>query len=222
MLAVQLAKAFGASVTGVDDATKLDLIRSLGADHVIDYGREDFTRRDERYDLIVDIPGNHSFSECRRARPNGKYVLIGHDQFGTAGRRVLGGLPRFMKLMAISPFVKQLPRLSFSLPARRDSMAVLAPFVRPAPPEPPAPGVPSVIVTSVSVTDAEDERTLQRSGLRRPRLRSRRHASRGHGRTGAHPILADRDEQPEDTAQRRLFAGTTILFHRDSRCRRRH
>jgi NADPH:quinone reductase-like Zn-dependent oxidoreductase len=126
MIALQLAKASGANVTGVDSAAKLDLVRSLGADQVIDYGQQDFTRGDERYDLIVDIPGNHSFPECRRAlTPHGIYVLVGHDLFGTVGRRVLGSLPRFMKLMAMTPFVSQLPRLTFSMPAKRESMAVL-------------------------------------------------------------------------------------------------
>ena len=66
-IAVQLAKAFGADVTGVDCTSKLDMVRSIGADQVIDYTQEDFTRRGERYDLIFDIPGNHSLSDCRRA-----------------------------------------------------------------------------------------------------------------------------------------------------------
>ena len=61
-IAVQLAKAFGADVTGVDCTSKLDMVRSIGADQVIDYTQEDFTRRGERYDLIFDIPGNHSLS----------------------------------------------------------------------------------------------------------------------------------------------------------------
>src|SRR5215211_6454938 len=75
-LAVQIAKAYGASVTGVDSAGKLEMVRSLGADRVIDYAREDFTRSAERYDLIFDIPGNRPFAECRRAlAPEGKYVL---------------------------------------------------------------------------------------------------------------------------------------------------
>jgi NADPH:quinone reductase-like Zn-dependent oxidoreductase len=95
-------------VTGVDHTTKLDLVCSLGADHVIDYTREDFTRRGERYDMIFDVPGNHPYADIRRAlAPDGTYVLIGHDLFGGAGRRWLGSLPRFLGLMAISPFSKQ-------------------------------------------------------------------------------------------------------------------
>ncbi|MEE9184328.1 MAG: NAD(P)-dependent alcohol dehydrogenase [Acidimicrobiia bacterium] len=107
--AVQLAKSYGADVTGVDSAGKLDMVRSIGADHVIDYIQEDFTQSGERYDLILDIPGNHSMSELRRAlTPEGTYVLIGHDLFGASGGRFLGsGIPRFLKLLVSSPFVSQ-------------------------------------------------------------------------------------------------------------------
>ncbi len=72
-LALQMMKAHGAHVTAVDSTGKLDMLRSLGADEVIDYTREDFTRRGARYDLIFDVPGNHTFSACRRAlKPDGK------------------------------------------------------------------------------------------------------------------------------------------------------
>jgi NADPH:quinone reductase-like Zn-dependent oxidoreductase len=124
--AVQVAKAYGATVTGVDRTEKLELVRSLGADRVIDYTREDFTRGGERYDLIFDIPGNHPFSDCRRVlAPEGKYVLIGHDQFGAAGGRWLGSLPQFFRLVVRSPFVKQLSGLRFSTPRKQDLMARL-------------------------------------------------------------------------------------------------
>ncbi len=107
--AVQLAKSYGADVTGVDRAAKLDMVRSIGADGVIDYAQEDFTQSGERYDLILDIPGNHSLSDSRRALTSeGTYVLIGHDRFGAAGGRLLGsGIPRFLKLLMSSPFVSQ-------------------------------------------------------------------------------------------------------------------
>src|SRR5207249_4359594 len=76
--AVQIAKSFGTEVTGVCSTRNVDLVQSIGADHVIDYTKEDFTKTDQRYDIIYDLDGNHSFSERRRILgPNGKYVMIG-------------------------------------------------------------------------------------------------------------------------------------------------
>jgi len=87
--AVQIAKSFGTEVTGVCSARNVDLVRSIGADHVIDYTKEDFTKTDQRYDLIFDLVGNHSFSERRRIlNPNGICVMAGiggagwHDGMG--------------------------------------------------------------------------------------------------------------------------------------------
>lgn len=129
--AVQIAKAYGADVTGVDRAEKLNMIQSLGADHVLDYTREDYTQGNERYDLIVDIPGNRSFSACRRAlTPEGKYVLIGHDHYDAMGRRVFGSIPRFVKLMLLSIKESQLPETDFATPPKRDSMAILSNFLK--------------------------------------------------------------------------------------------
>src|SRR6266851_3370485 len=108
-LALQLAKAYGAHVTAVDSTRKLGMLRSLGADEVIDFTEEDFTQRGVRYDLIVDVPGNHPFSACRRAlKPDGRYVLIGHERFGASGKRVFGLIPHFLTLIFLSRFVKQL------------------------------------------------------------------------------------------------------------------
>jgi NADPH:quinone reductase-like Zn-dependent oxidoreductase len=74
--AVQIAKALGAEVTCVDSTAKLDMLRSLGADHVVDYTQADFTRNGETYDVIVDVVGKSSFSSCIRSlKPNGRYVL---------------------------------------------------------------------------------------------------------------------------------------------------
>src|ERR1043166_6268546 len=76
--AVQIAKAYGAAVTGVCSTRNVDLVRSIGADHVIDYTKEDFTKTDQRYDMIYDLVGNHSFSERRRIlNPNGICVMGG-------------------------------------------------------------------------------------------------------------------------------------------------
>jgi len=107
--AVQLAKAYEAEVTAVDASGKLDMLLSIGADRVVDYTREDFTESAERHDLIVDIAGTHPWSASRRAlSPEGTYVLIGHDQYGASGRRWVGSLGRFVKLMVVAPFVSQL------------------------------------------------------------------------------------------------------------------
>jgi NADPH:quinone reductase-like Zn-dependent oxidoreductase len=107
--AVQLAKAWGANVTGVDATEKLQMLRSIGADQVLDYTKEDFTRRDERYDFILDIAGTRPWRECRRAlAPNGTYVLSGFDQYGGSGHRWFGSLGRFAKLIVIAPFVRSL------------------------------------------------------------------------------------------------------------------
>lgn len=76
--AIQLAKLYGAEVTGVDHPGKLDFMRSLGADHVMDYTREDFTQSGKQYDLILDLIAHRSVFACRRAlRPNGTYFLVG-------------------------------------------------------------------------------------------------------------------------------------------------
>ena len=129
-IALQLCKAWGAEVTGVDHPTKLDLVRALGADHVLDFTQEDFTQGRQRYHLIFDIPGNHSFSACRRAlTPDGTYVLIGHDQFGESGRRILGGVPKALGLMALARFVSQLPKPNMTMLNKKEAMAVLREFL---------------------------------------------------------------------------------------------
>jgi NADPH:quinone reductase-like Zn-dependent oxidoreductase len=125
-LAVQIAKADGAEVTAVDTGAKLDMLRSLGADRVIDCTRDDFTRGGTRYDFILDIPGNRPFADCRRAlTADGTYVLVGHDGYGRTGGRIFGSLGQFARLMLRTPFVPQLHRPTFSLPSKRDSMAEL-------------------------------------------------------------------------------------------------
>lgn len=104
--AVQIAKSFGADVTGVCSTRNLDMVRSLGADHVIDYTKEDFTNGAERYDVIIDNVANHSLLECRRAlTPNGIYVLIGGGSANEQG--LVGPLINPIKAMLLSPFVSQ-------------------------------------------------------------------------------------------------------------------
>ena len=102
--AVQIAKAFGAEVTGVCSTAKTDLVSALGADHVIDYTREDFTRGERRYDVILDTGGNRPLSGLRRAlTPRGRLVLVG----GETGGRLLGGSERSIRALALSPLVRQ-------------------------------------------------------------------------------------------------------------------
>lgn len=108
--AVQLAKAYGAQVTAVDAPPKLDLLRELGADHVIDYTQQDFTTLGQRYDIVFDIVSQAPFSQVRRVlEPDGTFVLIGHDHYGASKHRLMGGLGRILPMMAVSPFVKQIP-----------------------------------------------------------------------------------------------------------------
>jgi NADPH:quinone reductase-like Zn-dependent oxidoreductase len=125
-IALQIAKARGARVTAVDRADKLEMLSSLGTDKVIDYRREDFTRGDERYDLIIDVASTLSLKDCKRVLdPTGIYVIIGHDHYGAAGGRLLGSLPHFFKLVALAPFDRHLPTLSFSVPGKTEIMAEL-------------------------------------------------------------------------------------------------
>jgi NADPH:quinone reductase-like Zn-dependent oxidoreductase len=102
--AVQIARSFGADVTGVSSTTKTDLVRSLGADHVIDYTREEFAEGEQRYDVIIDTGGHSSLSELRRAlTPKGTVVIVGSETYG----RWLGGFDRSIRAMLLSRFVSQ-------------------------------------------------------------------------------------------------------------------
>ena len=102
--AVQIAKAFGAHVTGVCSTEKVEMVRSIGADHVIDYTQEDFAEGDQRYDLILDIGGNSKLVRLRRAlTPKGTLIITGGETDG----RWLGGTDRQIRAMMLSPFVGQ-------------------------------------------------------------------------------------------------------------------
>ena len=121
--AVQLAKAFGAKVTGVCSTTKTDLVRSIGADRAIDYTREDFAAGRERYDLILDLAGNRRVSQLRRVlTPLGRVVLVG----GEGGGQWTGGVGESLMWLALSPFVRQKVRLLMAAIRKEDLQTLKA------------------------------------------------------------------------------------------------
>jgi NADPH:quinone reductase-like Zn-dependent oxidoreductase len=115
--AIQLAKLYGAEVTGVDNAGKLDFIRSLGADHVIDYTRDDFTRNGKQYDLILDLIAHRSIFAYKRAlRPNGTYFFVG------------GSVAVLFQILLLGPWIKRTAAKNIRLLAvpqnRKDLIAI--------------------------------------------------------------------------------------------------
>jgi NADPH:quinone reductase-like Zn-dependent oxidoreductase len=120
--AVQIAKALGAEVTGVCSTRNVELVRSIGADRVIDYTREDFTKGDERYDVIVDNVGNHSFLDYRRVMtPQGRIVLVGGP-----GGRWIGPLTKFIEASVVGPFMSEEQQISaFFANMTQDEMNLL-------------------------------------------------------------------------------------------------
>jgi NADPH:quinone reductase-like Zn-dependent oxidoreductase len=122
--AVQIAKTLGADVTGVCSTRNVDLVQSLGADHVIDYTKENFTKGAERYDVIVDNVANHSLSEFRRVlTPKGKYVMVGGG--GANEQGVFGKTPRTLQAKLLSKFGDQELGWMLAHPNQKD-MAILA------------------------------------------------------------------------------------------------
>ena len=123
--AVQIAKLFGADVTGVCSTRNVDLVRSIGADQVIDYTKEDFTQTVQRYDVMLDLIGSRSLSDCRRAlTPRGAYVLVGVRDLGR-----WFGLARQIKALLLSPFVRQRMRV-FVVRHTGEDLAVLKELVQ--------------------------------------------------------------------------------------------
>ena len=119
--AVQIAKTYGADVTGVCSTRNLEMVKSIGADHVIDYTKEDFTQGSARYELIIDNVGNHALSEYRHVlTPNGALVMVG----GPSDNSWLGPLTAAVKAYFVAPFVSQ--KLIFMLAdANKDDLNVL-------------------------------------------------------------------------------------------------
>jgi len=119
--AVQIATALGAEVTGVCSTANVGMVASIGADHVVDYTREDFTRAERRYDLLIDIAGNRSLAETRRVlAPKGALVLVGGPNKG----RWIGPFGRTIRMLMQSPAVSQ-RMVSFLAHQNRDDLAVL-------------------------------------------------------------------------------------------------
>ncbi|MCG6957820.1 MAG: NAD(P)-dependent alcohol dehydrogenase [Gemmatimonadetes bacterium] len=119
--AVQIAKSMGAEVTGVCSTRNAELVRSLGADHVVDYSREDFTRGDERYDFILDNVGNRSMAACRRVvAPGGRFV----PNNGTSGGRWTGTLGRTLAALVLSAVVPRQGRPFVALGNQADLLVL--------------------------------------------------------------------------------------------------
>ncbi|WP_336319945.1 NAD(P)-dependent alcohol dehydrogenase [Streptomyces lavendofoliae] len=119
--AVQLAKSFGAEVTAVCGTAKADLVRAIGADHVLDHTREDITEGTRRYDLVLDIAGNRPLSRLRRVlTPTGTLVLVG----GEDGGRWTGGMGRSLGAVLLSPFVRQRLRALLSAERHEDLLVL--------------------------------------------------------------------------------------------------
>ncbi len=118
---VQIAKSLGAEVTGVCSTRNVDMVRSLGADHVIDYTQEDFVEGGKRYDVILQVAGTRSPSDCRRAlTPKGTLLGISGESTG----RWIGPMVRLIQATALSPFVSQ-RLVSFTVKSNRQDMAAL-------------------------------------------------------------------------------------------------
>lgn len=125
--AVQIAKSLGAEVTGVCSGRNLDMVRELGADHVIDYTKEDFTKGEQRYDVILDNVANHSLSEYQRVLTlKGKYVMIGGGGINEQG--LIGVMARPLKAMLMSPFVSQEMGMMMAQ-IKHDDLNLLAEFM---------------------------------------------------------------------------------------------
>jgi NADPH:quinone reductase-like Zn-dependent oxidoreductase len=150
--AVQIAKSFGANVTAVCSTRHVDMVRSIGADQVIDYTNEDFTKAGPRYDVMLDLVGSRSLSDCRRAlTARGTYVLVGVRDLGR-----WFGLGRQIKALLLSPFVRQRMRV-FVVRHNREDLTVLKDLVE-------AGRVTPVIARRYSLSDVPEALRYQGEG----------------------------------------------------------
>ena len=123
-IALQIAKAEGARVTAVDCAEKLPMLRALGADHVIDYRKEDYLRNGERYDFILDVAGFRYPHEYRPSlTPQGEYIPIGHAHYDDSTNRIMGELPRFVGLV-FKAMLDAEKRKNFKFPKKPEVMEI--------------------------------------------------------------------------------------------------
>jgi NADPH:quinone reductase-like Zn-dependent oxidoreductase len=120
-LAVQIAKSLGAEVTGVCSTRNVDMVRSIGADQVIDYTQEDFTEMAKRYDLLFDFIGNHSLSGCLRVlNPKGVCVMAGE----MTGRGIIGLVARLISALVLSKFISKKLMVFLAKPNKEDLNAI--------------------------------------------------------------------------------------------------
>jgi NADPH:quinone reductase-like Zn-dependent oxidoreductase len=123
-IAVQMAKADGARVTAVDCAEKLPMLQALGADHVIDYKKEDYLQSGERYDLIIDVASIRSYGEYKHAlSASGSYIPVGHAHYDNSRRRILGDIPYFMSLL-LRALLDREKRKNFKMRKKPEVLAI--------------------------------------------------------------------------------------------------
>jgi NADPH:quinone reductase-like Zn-dependent oxidoreductase len=157
--AVQLAKAFGAEVTGVSSTAKVDFVKSIGADHVLDYTRDAYLDGTRKYDLILDIGGSNGLSRLRRAlTPKGTLVIVG----GEEGGNLTGGFGRQLRALVMSMFVSQ--RLTMlASKERHTDLEALSPFLESG-------QVTPVIDRTYSLSEVPDAMWRLEAGLARGKI----------------------------------------------------
>ena len=159
-VALQIAKAQGAHVTAVDEARKLPYLQQLGADATVDYKAQPVAQLREQFDLVYDVASTLRLSECRHLlKEGGKFVLIGHDHYGTVGRSVIGSVPAMLGMALAASWDKHLPKPNFSPADRTQSMARLADMLA-------SEGIKPAVSHVFALADAKQAFALLQSGQR--------------------------------------------------------